>query len=40
MQKLDMVKEKLRDMLGNGVCKKEVAKVLGVSLASLYRYLK
>jgi len=40
MQKLDMSKEKLHGMLGSGACKKEVAKTLGVSVASLYRYLR
>jgi DNA invertase Pin-like site-specific DNA recombinase len=40
MQKLDVLKEKLQEMLGSGVGKKETAKMLGVSLASLYRYLQ
>jgi len=40
MQKLDMSKERLLGMLGSGVRKKDVAKMLGVSVASLYRYLR
>ncbi|MDR2593587.1 MAG: helix-turn-helix domain-containing protein [Fibromonadaceae bacterium] len=39
MQKLDMSKERLQGMLDSGTRKKEVAKMLGVSVASLYRYL-
>jgi DNA invertase Pin-like site-specific DNA recombinase len=39
MLKLNMSKESLHDMLCSGYGKREAAKKLGVSVASLYRYL-
>jgi len=39
MRKLDLSKEKLHALLGSGIGKKEISKALGVSLASLYRFL-
>ena len=39
-QQLEMKKEKLQRLLSNGMSKKETAKMFGVSVASLYRFLR